>query len=241
MPNTKTLTVQQSALGELQRYGALVASRHALGADGRRMFSQRTLDALVDAGHARYEVVRGAPGAPAVAAGIVPIDAPPPKLPCGGRAGDRLHHDDGTPRGTAQSADGRELEWFDAHAKDHHTTHHGWGAHSGRHAPRTITFEGLMHAAVNDGDHHCYLCGQGVRTIGLGTVVHADGHRAARTPAVVLAARTLVADWQQRAAELSVERDENTHDPNAETDDAIAETYADLAAALDRTLTNTDD
>lgn len=38
------------------------------------------------------------------------------RLPCGGRAGDRLllHHDDGTPRGTARSTDGRELEWFDA-------------------------------------------------------------------------------------------------------------------------------
>lgn len=48
------------------------------------------------------------------------------RLSCGGRADDRLHHHDGTPRGTARSADGRELEWFDRHAPAHHHAHHGW-------------------------------------------------------------------------------------------------------------------
>lgn len=65
-------TTQASARVELLRRGALVASRHAFGPAGRT-FSSRTLDALVDAGFARYEVVRGVLGAPAVAVGIVPV------------------------------------------------------------------------------------------------------------------------------------------------------------------------
>src|SRR5688572_7641255 len=50
--DTKLTTTQYSALAELRHRGALVASRHAFADDNTRTFSQRTLDALVDAGHA---------------------------------------------------------------------------------------------------------------------------------------------------------------------------------------------
>jgi hypothetical protein len=48
--------------------------------------------------------------------------------------------------------------------------------------------------------------------------------------------QALIADWQQRAAELSIERDENTYDPNGETDDAIADAMHDCATQLSAIL-----
>jgi hypothetical protein len=102
-----------------------------------------------------------------------------------------------------------------------------------------MTTTDLVHKADTDGEGYCYTCGQHVRAVpgGAGTTwVHLDGRVAARTPAVVLAAQGVVADWQQRASELSTERDENTYDPNGETDDAIADTMADCAKQLDGIL-----
>jgi hypothetical protein len=97
----------------------------------------------------------------------------------------------------------------------------------------------LIHTADDDGEGHCSTCGQPVRQVPGGrgpTWVHPDGAVAARTPAVVLAARQLAADWRQRAEELAPERDETVFDPEGETADAIADTYADLAARLETLL-----
>lgn len=96
--DTVTLTTTQySALAELRHRGALVASRHAFSGN-TRTFSQRTLDALVDAGHARYEVVYGVPNAPAVASGIVPIDAPTPIPPASDTLTITVTRDDCSPQ-----------------------------------------------------------------------------------------------------------------------------------------------
>ena len=91
----------------------------------------------------------------------------------------------------------------------------------------------VVHAAADDGSGHCTLCGQQVTRIAGGQYVHPGGYVAARTPAAVLAARALVADWQQRATELSPPRPE-THEntPEEEVDDTIADTHMDLARAL---------
>lgn len=50
-------TTQHSALGDLQARGHLAPSRTAWAADGRRAYSSRTLQALVDAGHAHWDYV----------------------------------------------------------------------------------------------------------------------------------------------------------------------------------------
>jgi adenine/guanine phosphoribosyltransferase-like PRPP-binding protein len=73
-------TTQASALVELNRRGALVPSASAFTGPYRQ-FRRVTLNALVDAGHARWEIVRNVPYAPAVASGIVPIDAPEAESP----------------------------------------------------------------------------------------------------------------------------------------------------------------
>jgi hypothetical protein len=44
-------------------------------------------------------------------------------LPCGGHPGDLLHHDDGTARGTAPTANGRTLDRFDVAVRRHRTEH----------------------------------------------------------------------------------------------------------------------
>lgn len=68
----KLTVTQTSALVELRRRDALVPSRHAWFGN-LRTFSRGTLQALVDADLATWTVVRYAPGAPAVAPGIVPV------------------------------------------------------------------------------------------------------------------------------------------------------------------------
>jgi hypothetical protein len=75
---TTLTTTQHSALGELRRRGVLIPSHRAFADDNTRTFSQRTLDALVREGYARYELVFGAPNAAAVSFGIVPADGPNP-------------------------------------------------------------------------------------------------------------------------------------------------------------------
>lgn len=61
------LTITQiSALAELRRYGSLRPTNQAFSPwDGRRTFARRTLQALVDAGHAEWRLgVRGTRNGP---------------------------------------------------------------------------------------------------------------------------------------------------------------------------------
>jgi hypothetical protein len=75
---TPTLTrTQTAALAELRRVGHLwptSGGRYETSGTGHAPFSQRTVQALVDAGHAKWAV--RSPNAPAVMPHIVPVDVP---------------------------------------------------------------------------------------------------------------------------------------------------------------------
>lgn len=102
----------------------------------------------------------------------------------------------------------------------------------------------IVHAAADDGSGHCLLCGQAVHPIAEGKHAHtATNAVAARTPAVVLAARGLVVEWRQRADELApsepitfASETDELLDVDAVVDSAHAMRYADLANVLDATL-----
>jgi hypothetical protein len=95
-------------------------------------------------------------------------------------------------------------------------------------APLKGSMAPIVHAATDDGTGHCPTCGQRVRPIADGKHVHPDGHVAARTPAAVLAARTLVADWQQASDNTRPGGNDRPDDYILDTDDIEAEAYADI-------------
>jgi hypothetical protein len=107
-------------------------------------------------------------------------------------------------------------------------------------APLKGSMAPIVHAATDDGTGHCPTCGQRVRPIADGKHVHPDGHVAARTPAAVLAAQALIADWQQRATELTgypMGRGENyVLDTDEIEDETHADTLAECAGALAHAL-----
>jgi hypothetical protein len=97
-------------------------------------------------------------------------------------------------------------------------------------APLKGSMAPIVHAATDDGTGHCPTCGQRVRPIADGKHVHPDGHVAARTPAVVLAAQALIGKWQSDADSI------RPTDMSEETPDEMANIYDECAGALAHAL-----